>query len=119
MEISNYVHIDARAESYNSRFITASIMGRASNLYPVVYQTSSKYSEIRNFVFLVTTMLANLKWKFLILFCSSLVAVVDEKYITLMCIILLGVRDHNNRLLRSCISLGEREPAIRAERRGA
>ena len=51
MEISNYVHIDARAESYNSRFITASITGRASNLYPVVYQTSSKYSEIRNFVF--------------------------------------------------------------------
>ena len=68
LEISNYVHIDARAESYNSRFITASIMGRASNLYPVVYQTSSKYSEIRNFVFLVTTMIANLKWKFLILF---------------------------------------------------
>ena len=68
LEISNYVHIDTRAESYNSRFITASITGRASNLYPVVYQTSSKYSEIRNLVFLVPTMLVNLKCKFLILF---------------------------------------------------
>ena len=60
MEISNSVHIDARTESYNSRFNNG-ITGRASNLYQVVYQTCSNYSEIHNSLFSVPITLVNLK----------------------------------------------------------